>query len=299
MPLTKDDISGVYTAIVTPFDADGAIDFNTLGELVRFQFAQGAAGIVPIGGTGEYPALSREERRDVVAACVEASDGRPILPGILATGFHDALDAGRDFAAAGASGLMLVTPFYAAGPQEGMRRYYANFRAEVDLPLLAYDIPRRTGVAMTAETVQSLAGDGSIIGIKCSSYDVPVFIDLARHGGDSLAVLSGEEPLFATHVALGAKGGVLASASIHPRIWIAIFELARKGRLTEALAMQTSIDPVLGSIYRETNPGPLKAYMKMMGRPVGGVRLPLTEPSDDTMRALREAADRMSASETT
>lgn len=176
MTLSKDDLSGLFTAIVTPFADDKSVDFEALRALVRFQIEAGATGIVPIGGTGEYPALSRKERADIVRACVEAADGAPVLPGVLSTGFADAVEAGRDFIAAGASGVMAVTPYYATGTQEGMRAYFRNYRDAVSAPVLAYEIPRRTGVALKAETVAELASDGSIIGMKCSSYDMPEFI---------------------------------------------------------------------------------------------------------------------------
>ncbi|MBE0694355.1 MAG: 4-hydroxy-tetrahydrodipicolinate synthase [Aquamicrobium sp.] len=290
MTLSHDQISGLYTAIVTPFTAEGEVDFAALRRLVRFQIDAGAAGVVPIGGTGEYPALSREERRDVVAVCVEAAEGKPVIPGVLSTGFKDAVEAGKDFSAAGATAVMTVTPYYAAGAEAGMRTYFRNYRDAVDVPVLLYQIPRRTTVAVTAEGVQAMAEDGSIIGMKYSSYDVPEFIRTVRFAGDRIAILSGEEPLFATHVVLGARGGVLASATIYPQIWIQIFELARQNRLKEALALQEKIDPIVGAIFTETNPGPLKRYMALAGMPVGGVRLPLMEPGAQTLARLETAA---------
>ena len=290
MTLTQDQLGGLYTAIVTPLLPDGAVDVPGLQALVRFQLAAGAAGIVPIGGTGEYPAFSRSERSRIVAACVEAADGKPVIPGVLSTGFEDALEAGRDFAAAGAAAVMTVTPYYAPGTQEGMRAYFRRYRDALDLPVMLYQIPRRTTVSAFADTVQAMAEDGSIIGMKYSSYDMPDFIRTVKYAGDRIAILSGEEPLFATHVALGAKGGVLASATIYPKIWIAIFELARQGKLKEALALQDRIDPVIDAIYVETNPGPLKRYMDLVGMPVGGVRLPLLGPSAETMAKLETAA---------
>lgn len=290
MTLTQDKLSGLYTAIVTPLAAEGAVDIKGLQELVRFQLRAGAAGIVPIGGTGEYPAFSRDERRGIVAACVEAADGKPVIPGVLSTGFEDALEAGRDFAAAGAAAVMTVTPYYAPGTQDGMRAYFRRYRDALDLPVMLYQIPRRTTVSAFADTVQAMAEDGSIIGMKYSSYDMPDFIRTVKYTGDKIAILSGEEPLFATHVALGARGGVLASASIYPKIWIEIFELARQGKLKEALKLQDKIDPVVDSIYVETNPGPLKEYMALAGMPVGGVRLPLLGPSDQTLAKLKVAA---------
>lgn len=290
MTLTHDQLNGLYTAIVTPLTRDGAVDVAALQKLVRFQLQAGAAGIVPIGGTGEYPAFSREERRMIVAACVEAADGKPIIPGVLSTGFEDALEAGRDFAAAGAAAVMTVTPYYAPGTQDGMRAYFRRYRDALDLPVMLYQIPRRTTVAAFADTVQAMAEDGSIIGMKYSSYDMPDFIRTVKYAGDKIAILSGEEPLFATHIALGARGGVLASATIYPKIWIEIFELARQGKLREALKLQDKVDPVIDSIYVETNPGPLKEYMALAGMPVGGVRLPLTGPSEKTLAGLKAAA---------
>lgn len=290
MPLAKSDLTGLFTAIVTPLTADGSVDIKALQALVRFQLEAGASGIVPIGGTGEYPAFSRSERRDIVAACVDAAGGKPVIPGVLSTGFADALEAGRDFAAAGAAAVMTVTPYYAPGTQAGMRAYFQRYRDSLDLPVLLYQIPRRTTVATNADNVQAMAEDGSIIGMKFSSYDMPDYIRTVKFAGDKIAILSGEEPLFATHVALGAQGGVLASATIYPKIWLEIFALAKQGKLKEALKLQDSIDPVVDSIYVETNPGPLKTYMELAGMPVGGVRLPLLGPSPETLVKLKAAA---------
>ncbi len=286
MPLTKDELRGLYTAIVTPFHDDKSVDFTTLTTLVRFQLDSGASGIVPIGGTGEYPALSAAERADIVCACVDAADGAPVLPGVLATGFADAVAAGKDFAAAGASAVMLITPYYAPGTQDGMRAYFRNARDAVGIPLLAYDIPRRTGVGLEPETIAALAEDQTIIGMKSSSLDMPAFLKTIRLASGKLAVLSGEEPLFAVHVAAGARGGVLASASIYPRHWIKVFGLASAGKLQEALTAYDELAPFIEVVFRETNPGPLKHYMKLAGRPAGGIRLPLSEPGSETVAAL-------------
>lgn len=295
MTLSANDISGLYTAIVTPMKADRTVDLDGLRTLVRFQLASGAAGVVPIGGTGEYPAFSRAERRTIVETCVEAADGKPVIPGVLSTGFQDAVEAGRDFSEAGAAAVMTVTPYYASGTQEGMRDYFRAYRDAVDVPVLLYQIPRRTNVAVTAEGVQAMAEDGSIIGMKFSSYDMPEFIKTIKLAGEKIAVLSGEEPLFATHVALGARGGVLASASVYPKIWLKIFDLAKAGKLNEALELQKSIDPVVEAIFLETNPGPLKKYMELAGMPVGSVRLPLQDPSVTTLQRLQSVANQSKA----
>lgn len=295
MELTRDRIRGLYTAIVTPLNSDGEVDVPALKKLVRFQLEAGASGIVPIGGTGEYPAFSRKERTTIVAACVEAAEGAPVVPGVLSTGYQDALEAGRDFKSVGAAAVMTVTPYYAAGTQEGMRSYFRAYRADLDLPVLLYQIPRRTTVTALADTVLAMAEDGSIIGMKYSCYDMPDFLKLITRSTDRLAVLSGEEPLFATHVALGAVGGVLASASVYPKIWLEVFALASQGRLLEALSMQRAVDPVVDTIYLETNPGPLKSYMALAGMPVGGVRLPLEGPTAETFAKLERVAEQAKA----
>ncbi|MCW2308511.1 4-hydroxy-tetrahydrodipicolinate synthase [Rhodobium gokarnense] len=297
MTLSMTDLSGLFTAIVTPFTPDRTLDKAALTKLVEFQVASGASGIVPIGGTGEYTALSRQERAEMVAVCVEAAGGKPVIPGVLSTGFEDAVEAGKDFKKAGAAGLMPVTPYYATGPQEGMRAYFKNYRDAVDLPLVLYQIPRRTNVELKAETVQALAEDGVAIGIKYSNYDMPEFLKTIKFAGDKMSVLSGEEPLFATHVALGARGGVLATATIYPERWIKVFEIARQGKLAEAVAASRELDMLIDVVFRETNPGPLKKYMEIVGMPVGSVRLPLTDPSEETVALLKETAQLLSAAE--
>ena len=297
MTLSMTDLNGLFTAIVTPFTPDRKLDKAALTKLVEFQIASGASGIVPIGGTGEYTALSRQERSEMVAVCVEAAGGKPVIPGVLSTGFEDAAEAGRDFKKAGAAAVMPVTPYYATGPQDGMRAYFKNYRDAVDLPLVLYQIPRRTNVELKAETVQALAEDGVAIGIKYSNYDMPEFLKTIKFAGDKMSVLSGEEPLFATHVALGARGGVLATATVYPERWIKVFEIARQGKLAEAVEASRELDMLIEVVFRETNPGPLKKYMEMVGMPVGGVRLPLVDPSEETVALLKETAKLLSAAE--
>ncbi len=296
MTLDADTLTGLYTALVTPFDAHDRVDAAVLACLIEHQIAGGAAGLVPIGGTGEYTALSRAERREVVRATVEAADGRvPVIPGVLSTGFADAVEAARDFAAVGAAAVMTVTPYYATGTQDGVRAYFRRFREAVDLPVLAYEIPRRTTVALKAETVQAMAEDGSIIGMKYSSYDVPEFIKLIQYAGDNMAVLSGEEPLFATHMALGARGGVLATANAFPRQWVEVMTLAAAGRLRDALALQRPLDALATAVFAETNPGPLKRLLEIIGYGVGSVRLPLEAPQAATEVGLRQALAALAA----
>jgi len=224
----------------------------------------------------------------MVEATVEAADGRvPVVAGVLATGFQDAAQAGREFKAAGADGLLLITPYYTTPTQAGIRRYFAAYAEAVGLPLLLYDIPTRTGVAVSPETVAAMAEDGSILGMKACNRDFEQFLRIMTLAGDRIAVMSGEEPFFAAQVAVGATGGILATANLVPRLWNAIYEAARGGDIRGALRKQEELRPFIEDIFRETNPGPLKAAMAMADLDMGRAMLPLLPPSQETIDRLR------------
>lgn len=287
--LTAKDLVNLYPAVVTPFGSDGAPDASAMTRLVARMFDGGAKGVVPLGGTGEYSAMSPSERRATVECAVEAAKGRgPVVPGVLSPGFAEARAAGLDFKAAGADAIMLLTPFYAIGDQAGMAAYIRKFREAVDLPLVLYEIPARTNVSLNPDTIASLAEDGTAIGIKFSNYDVPRFARIAGLVGDNFAMMSGEEPLVATHIQLGACGAVLATANLFPRYWSHLFELAASDPAA-AIRHQLAFQPVLDAVFAESNPGPLKRAMEMIGHPVGAARLPLVPPSAATEKMLKDA----------
>src|SRR5499426_315867 len=268
MKLTRDQLVGLYPALPTPTDPSGTVDRKATARLVEFLCSAGITGLVPVGGTGEYAALLPEERRAMVEVTVQAA---------------------KDFAAAGADGVMLVTPYYVTPTQEGIREYFRAFAQEVPVPVVLYEIPYRTGVAMKAETIAQIADDGSIIGMKACNADFSQFARIIGLVGEQISVMSGEEPFFATHVAMGARGGVLATANVFPKIWQEIFALASAGNLKGALARQQSILPLLDAAFSETNPGPLKEAMAMVGLPVGHVLRPLQLPRPETMKKLEAA----------
>ena len=290
MTVTKEQLVGLYPALPTPTDADANVDRAATARLVDFLCAAGVNGLVPVGGTGEYAALSPRDRRIMVEATVEAAAGRvPVVAGILSTGFKEAVQAAKDFAAAGADGVMLVTPYYVIPTQEGIREYFKAFAQAVDVPVMLYEIPYRTGVALKAETIGQMADDRSIIGMKACNPDFNQFARVIGLVGERISVMSGEEPFFATHVAMGARGGVLATANLFPKVWQEIFALAGAGNLRAALARQQRLLPLLDAAFAETNPGPLKEAMAMIGMPVGHVLRPLQRPRPETMDKLRAA----------
>lgn len=286
--ITADHLYGVYTALVTPFSEDGHLNEATLRELIGRMMRAGVNGVVPIGGTGEYFSLSRAERNRVVELTVQESAGRvPVIPGVLSTGFHDALEAAVDFTVRGADALMVITPYYTPGTQKGIEDYFRRLRDKVDRPLLLYEIPGKTNVAIKAETIRSLAEDGTIIGMKYSSYDVAEFIRVAALCAEKIAIMSGEEPLFATHLAIGARGGIMTTANLFPERWMAIFKAASAGDLKGALKLQAALDPLIGAAFCEANPGPLKEIMATAGYPCGKPRFPLEEATGGTKERIR------------
>lgn len=287
--LTDKDLINLYPALVTPFTEEDEVDIASLSRLVARMFDGGAQGVVPLGGTGEYTALSPAERRTVVEHTVAAAKDRGfVVAGVLSPGYAEARAEGLAYKAAGADAIMLLTPFYAIGDQLGLAAYIRRFREDVDLPIVLYEIPARTNVSLAPETIAALAEDGTAIGIKFSNYDVPRFARIANMVGEDFAMMSGEEPLVATHIQLGARGAVLATANLFPRYWAHLFKLAASDHAA-AIRHQLAFQPVLDAVFAEANPGPLKEAMGIIGQPVGQARLPLVAPSYRTEQLLNDA----------
>lgn len=292
MALNAQQFKGIYTAIPSPVTVDGDVDLAATRRLVDFLCSEGVEGIVPVGGTGEYAALSHDDRVAIVRACVDAAAGRcHVVAGVLDTGFKQALTSGQAFLDAGAENLMLVTPYYATGPQQGLRAYYQRYADAVGFPVVLYEIPRRTGVSLTAQTITEIVNDGSIIGMKCSNEDMAHFTAIMQSVGQRISVLSGEEPLLPAHAALGAAGGVIATSSIYPARWKRLLQLFQEGNIAQGLREHAELSPFLKVAFSEPNPGPLKAALAIAGMPVGEVLLPLLPPGEDIRKELKRTMD--------
>lgn len=210
----------------------------------------------------------------------------PVIAGVLAPGLRDAVEAGRDFLKAGADGLMVIAPYYITPPQDGIRDYFKAYADAIGGPVMLYEIPYRTGVALKPETIAAMVDDGSIVGMKSSNPDMAQFTRVLALCGDKMSVTSGEEHLFPTAVAMGAVGGVLATAVLFPRIWVEILRLASSGDLKGALVRHQALAPLLSAVFAECNPGPLKAAQAMIGMPMGPVLTPLRAPSAEVTSRL-------------
>lgn len=284
------DIHGIITALVTPMAAGGAPDTEKLGQLVERQIASGVHGLLALGGTAEYTALSARQRLTVVEATVKAAAGRvPVIAGVLDPGYGDALATAKSFIAAGVDVLLVLTPFYVHPTQEGIFEYYKKLDSELNFPIMVYNIPYRTNVNILPQTMERLITEvPNIFGMKECSPDLKQGLEDLIRFGDKACVMSGEEFLAATEILSGAKGGMLATPNLLPQEWVQIYEYAKGGKLAESQQLLFKYFTLFKLIFSEMNPGPLKYAMHLAGIDCGEPSLPLLPPSAPLKAALKE-----------
>jgi len=265
---------GSIVAVVTPFGADGSIDFATLERLVEWQIESGTDGIVPCGTTGEIPTLSHEEHEAVVAAVVKAVRKRiPVLAGAGSNNTTESLRLVRFAEQAGADGALVITPYYNKPTQAGLIAHYHALAAATRLPIVMYNVPGRTGISLLPETVAQLAQTPNIIGIKEASGSldqVSSILQLCK-----IDVLSGDDSLTLPLMAVGGCGVISVVANVAPRKMVALTRAVLKGDLANAERLHRELYPLCKALFVETNPIPVKAALAMMGKIQEHLRLPL------------------------
>jgi 4-hydroxy-tetrahydrodipicolinate synthase len=297
MPL-RAPLAGIITAIPTPLDDQGRIVRGAVVDLVERLVAAGATGIAPLGGTGEFTALSTAQRLAMLEATVEACRGRvPVIPGVLCPGIADAVEAGSAYVRAGADAVMLVTPYYYRPTQAGIVDYFRHYSDRVDAALVLYEIPYRTGVELTAETVGKLAEESRVVAMKACNRDLAQQLAVVRVAGTRIAILTGEEDVAPLHIAMGAVGGLLATSNLLPRHWNRILQHARNGELPAALSLHARIRPAIELLYAEPNPAPIKSALEHYFGFPAGVLPPLRPTSDVLKRRLPAILDPFVADE--
>ncbi len=280
---------GIFTATCTPIDVQGKVMEGAVRSHVERQLAGGITGLLPIGGTGEFTALTDEQRRSMLEITAAAVAGRvPVVASVLHPGLQDTIRAAREYLRCGADSVMVVTPFYSRPTQQGIIDYFRRVGDAVDGDIVLYEIPYRTGVSLQPETVQKIVEQTRTVAMKACNPDLTQQMRVAQAVGDKIAILSGEEGVFPMHVALGSVGGMLASSNIFPRAWVRIFQLAAMADLKGASALHTRLQPITDALYSEPNPGPLKAAFRLLGLDQGDVIEPLVPASDVTVARLRQ-----------
>lgn len=278
--------SGCLVALVTPFK-DGEVDCAKLRELVDWHLEQGTDGLVPCGTTGESPTLSFEEHEKVIATVIKQAEGRvPVVAGTGSNNTTEALRLTRFAKDAGADGALMITPYYNKPTQEGMYRHFRTVAAEVDIPIVLYNVPSRTGINLDPETVARLAELPNVVAVKEASGSLDQASTIASLC--DITILSGDDSLTLPLLSVGGKGVISVVANIVPRDMKAMIEAFQGGHAQRARRLHLKLFPLCRAMFLETNPIPVNTAMKMLGMTSGEVRLPLCEMSEANQSKLRQ-----------
>ena len=285
-------LRGVGTALATPFTRDGAVDEPALRRFVRWQLAQGVHFLVPCGSTGEAATMSVAEQRRVVEITAEEAGGR--VPVVAGAGSNDTLKAialSREMRDAGASHLLHVSPAYSKPPQRGIEAHFRAIADAVDLPIVLYNVPGRTGSNVEAKTTLRLAEVPNIVAVKEASGNLPQAQAILRDRPDGFAVLSGEDGITLGIMAAGGDGVVSVTSNATPRLVAELCERCLAGDFAGARLVQHRLAPWTAAAFVESNPIPLKAALSMLGLMEDVLRLPLVPLADAHRDAVRAALD--------
>ena len=285
----KTSFRGSFTALVTPFK-NGSVDQAALRGLVDWQIAEGTAGLVPVGTTGESPTLSHEEHHQVVEWCVEQSHGRvPVVAGSGSNSTREAVDLARHAEKAGADAVLVVTPYYNKPTQEGLYQHYKVINDAIGIPIIIYNIPGRSVIDMSVDTMKRLFELKNIAGVKDATANmVRVSQQRAALGAD-FNQLSGEDATALGFMAHGGHGCISVTSNVAPRLCAEFQNSCLKGDYASALKLQDKLMPLHTALFIETNPAPAKYALSLLGKCAETVRLPMVPVAEKTRAAVRDA----------
>jgi 4-hydroxy-tetrahydrodipicolinate synthase len=284
--------SGTFTALVTPF-RNGEVDVEALEGMVEFQIQHGVSGLVPCGTTGETPAMSEAEDRVVVGTVVRIANGRvPIIAGTGSNSTDMAIKYTKMAREVGADGSLQVAPYYNKPTQEGLYRHFAAIAESTALPLVLYNIPGRTGVTISADTMARLAEIPNIVGVKDSTLSMNMISDVIRLCGEEFDVLSGDDPMTLPLVALGGRGVISVASNVAPGAVSDMVRAVLEGDWERGRELHYELLPLFRALFVETNPIPVKTAASLLGLCSDEMRLPLVPMEGENLRALQETLDR-------
>ena len=281
--------TGSMVALITPF-RDGKVDEKAFQGFVDWQIKEGTHGVVPCGTTGESPTLSHAEHDRVIESCIEVAKGRiPVIAGTGSNSTEEAIRLTRNAKKAGADAALIVTPYYNKPTQEGLYQHFKAIHDAVEIPIFIYNIPPRSVVDMTIDTMTRLAKLPNIVGVKDATYD------MARPTLTKLAIakrfwqLSGEDASAVGFLAQGGDGCISVTANVAPRLCSQMHVAWKKRDLDTVMEVQDRLMPLHRSLFVETSPGPVKYACSLLDKCRADIRLPLVEPGEATKRGVREA----------
>ena len=292
--MKKPVFTGAAVAIITPFKSTGEVDYEEFGKIIDHQIAHGTDAIVVCGTTGEASALHDKEHREALAWCCKYVNHR--VPVIAGTGSNDtayAIELTKFAAECGADAGLSVTPYYNKTTQRGLIAHYTAIADCCDLPIVLYNVPSRTGVSFTADTLYELSKHPNINGLKAASGNFSLLAEAMAKCGDNLNVWSGNDDQVVPMMSLGAKGVISVVSNIAPDVMVKMSHLCLDGNFEEASKIQIQYMDLIDALFCEVNPIPVKAAMNLMGMEAGPLRLPLCDISEKNLAVLRASLERM------
>ena len=279
---------GSFVAIVTPFKDDESLDESKLKELIEFHIAEGTHGIVPCGTTGESPTLSHEEHDRVVALTIETVNGRvPVIAGSGSNSTAEALRLTKHARAVGADGALVITPYYNKPTQNGLYAHFMKIADAVDVPIIIYNVPSRTGIDILPETLARLAEHPNIAGTKEATGQVRRSSEIVQMCGEDFIILSGNDDDTFPILAVGGKGVISVVANVAPADVAGMCNAFKAGDIELARKLHYKTLPLAIDLFIETNPIPAKTALMLMGKLNGRMRLPLVSMASANLEKLR------------
>jgi 4-hydroxy-tetrahydrodipicolinate synthase len=290
-------VRGVYTALVTPFDSRNELDLKAFRKILEDQVQAGVAGVVPCGTTGESPTLTLAEKKMLIHAALEVCRGSTVkvVAGTGSNNTAETVEFSKWASDQGTSGVLIVTPYYNKPSQQGMIEHFLAVAREVRCEVMLYNVPGRTGISLSSQTVCDLAEHPRITSIKEASGNAAFtseILDCVRAANQNIDVLSGDDATFLPLLSIGAAGVVSVASNLFPRGMVAIQKAVEESRLQDATAIHQKYYPLFRDLFIESNPVPIKYAMSVAGFCDPRVRKPLMEMSASSLEKLRESLKR-------
>ena len=287
--MKKTIFQGMATAMVTPMDARGDIDYEAMGRFIDWQIDSGINALVVMGTTGENATIEPEDQTEVIRFTVERTAGRiPVIAGTGTNNTEHVLRNTREACRVGADAVLVVTPYYNKATQNGLIRHFYTVADASTVPVIVYNVPGRTGVNIQPKTLAALAEHPNIAAIKEASGNMAQMVEMATLCGDKVDIYSGEDALTVPMMAMGAKGTISVLSNVVPAQSVAMTDACMAGDYQTAAAWQCKLLPLINALFSEVNPIPAKAAVSAMGFGEDSLRLPLTPMEEGTRAKLFE-----------
>ncbi|HEV2120033.1 MAG TPA: 4-hydroxy-tetrahydrodipicolinate synthase [Candidatus Bathyarchaeia archaeon] len=282
-------LEGIWTPIPTPLTKRGKVDTDVTGRLVDFHIESGIDGLLPLGTSGEFALLQKEERKALVNTVVEQADGRvPVVAGVSDPSIENVVELSEDAKEAGADAVIATPPYYFTTTDEGHYQHFKTISESIDLPLMIYNIPEWTHSLVTPEIVQRLADENLVVGMKYTEYNFLNLIRFLRASRNKIAIFAGSDAMAYSNLEFGGAGAIIGSANVAPKLASKIFDDYKKGNLSEAREAQEKLLPVIMALGVGKYPAALKEAMNLIGIPVGPLKEPLQPLSTIEKKTMAE-----------